>query len=110
VGVAVGGNSGDLSDLSAGGDVALVFLEVLDNGLGSGLDTTSQIHGVASGGDVLDGLGEDGAGEDGGGGGTVTSNLVGLAGDILEEAGTKVLELVLEDNGLGDSDTIWDTY
>ncbi|KAI5297460.1 hypothetical protein KEM55_004655, partial [Ascosphaera atra] len=27
------------------------------------------IHGVAAGGNVLDGLGEDGAGEDGGGGG-----------------------------------------
>lgn len=110
MGIAVGGNGSNLSDLSAGGDIALVSLEVLDNGLGSGLDTASQVHGVASGGDVLDGLGEDGTGEDGGGGGTVTSNLVGLAGDILEETGTEVLELVLEDNGLGDSDTIWDTY
>jgi hypothetical protein len=106
VGVAVGGNSGDLGDLGAGGDIALVGLEVLDNSLSSGLDAASQVHGVAASGNVLDGLGENGAGEDGGGGGTVTGNLVGLAGDILEEAGTEVLELVLEDNGLGDSDTV----
>lgn len=110
MGVAVGGNSGDLSDLSAGGDIALVALEVFDDGLSSGLDTASQVHGVASSSDVLDGLGEDGAGEDSSGSGTVTSDLVGLAGNILEKAGTKVLELVLEDNGLGDSDTIWNTY
>lgn len=110
MGVAVGGNGSDLSDLSAGGDIALVALEVFDDGLGSGLDTASQVHGVASSGDVLDGLGEDGAGEDSSGSSTVTSDFVGLAGNILEKAGTKVLELVLEDNGLGDGDTIWNTY
>ena len=104
--VAVGGDGSDLADLVAGGDVALVGLEVLDDGLNGSLGTPAEVHGVAAGGDVLDGLGEDGAGEDGGRGGTVTGNLVGLAGDVLEETGTEVLELVLEGDGASDGHTI----
>ena len=104
--VAVGGDGGDLRDLLAGGDLLLVCAQVLDDGLNSGLSSAPQIHGVAAGSDVLDSLGEDGASENGGGGGTVTSNLVGLGGDILEKTSTEVLELVLEGDGLGDSHTI----
>jgi hypothetical protein len=106
VGVAVGRDGGDLGNLGAGGNIALVTLEVLNDGLDGRLDTTSQIHGIAAGGNVLDCLGEDGAGKHGGGSGTVTSDLIGLAGNILEETGAEVLKLVLEDNGLGDSDSV----
>jgi hypothetical protein len=104
--VAVGGDGSDLANLVAGGDVALVGLEVLDDGLDGGLSTPAEVHGVAASGDVLDGLGEDGASEHGGRGGTVTSDLVGLAGDILEETSAEVLELVLEGDGAGDSHTV----
>ena len=104
--VSVGGDGGDLSDLGGGGDIALVGLEVLDDGLNGSLGSAAEIHWVASGGDVLDGLGEDGASKDGGRGGSVTRGLVGLRGDILDETSTKVLELVLEGDGAGDSDTI----
>lgn len=107
VGVAVGGDSGDLGDLLTGGDGAGVGLEVFHSGLDGSLDTAAQIHGVAAGGNVLDGLGEDGAGEDSGGSGTVTSNLVGLGGNILDEAGTEVLELVLKLDGTSDTYTVW---
>jgi hypothetical protein len=107
VSVTVGGNSSNLSDLLTGGDVTLVLLEVVDNSFNSSLDTAAQIHGVAASSNVLDGLREDGTGEDGSGGGTVTSNLVGLGSDILEEASTEVLELVLERDGLGNRDTIY---
>ncbi|KAF3799563.1 Heat shock protein 60, partial [Colletotrichum gloeosporioides] len=103
--VTVGRDSGDLSNLLAGSDISLVLLEVLDDGIDGGLDTTAQVHRVAASGDVLDGLGEDGAGEDSSGRGTVTGGLVGLGGDILEESGTEVLELVLQGDGLGDSYT-----
>jgi hypothetical protein len=106
VGVTVGGDSSHLGNLFTSGDGALVVLEVLLNGLNGSLDTAAEIHGVAASGNVLDGLGEDGAGKDGRGSGTVTGNLVGLGGNVLEEAGTEVLELVLEDDGLGDSYTI----
>lgn len=108
VSVTVGGDGGDLGDFLAGGDLLLVCAQVLDNSLDGGLGSAPQVHRVASSGDVLDGLGEDSAGENGGGCGTVTSNLVGLGGDVLEKTSTKVLELVLKGNGLGDGYTIWD--
>ena len=104
--VAVGRDSGNLGDLLAGGDLLLVCAQVINDSLDCGLGTAPQVHRVASGGDILDGLGEDSAGKDSSGCGTVTSNLVGLGGDILEKASTEVLELVLEGDGLGNSDTI----
>lgn len=88
VSIAVGGDGSDLSNLSSGGDILLVVLQVIDNSVDGGLDTAAEVHGVAAGSNVLDGLAEDGAGEDGGGGGTVTSGLVRLAGNILEKTGT----------------------
>lgn len=105
--ITVGRDGGDLRDLLAGGDVFLVRTEVFNNGLYGSLGSSPQIHRVASGGHVLDGLGEDGAGKDGGSGGTVTSNLVGLGSDVLEEASTKVLELILQGDGLCDGYTIY---
>ena len=106
VGVTVGGDGSNLGNFLTGGDGALVLLEVLLNGLNGSLDTAAEIHGVAASGDILDGLGEDGTGKDGRGGGTVTSKLVGLGGNVLEEASTQVLKLVLENDSLGDSYTI----
>ena len=102
----VRGDGGDLGDLLAGGDVLLVGLEVLDDGLNGSLGTPPQVHGVAASRNVLNRLGEDGAGEDSGGGGTVTGDLVGLGGDILDEARAQVLELVLEGDGLCDRNTV----
>ncbi|SCB64893.1 unnamed protein product [Fusarium graminearum] len=107
VDVAVGRDGSDLSDLSAGGDVSLVLLEELDDGLNSSLDTAAEVHGVAAGGNVLDSLGEDGTGENSSGGGTVTGDLVGLGSNILEELGTEVLELVLEAHSAGNGNTIY---
>ncbi|CAH0019690.1 unnamed protein product [Clonostachys rhizophaga] len=105
--VAIGTDGSNLSDLLAGGDVTLVVLEKLDDSVDSSLDTTAQVHGVATGGNVLDSLGENGTAEDGGSGGTVTGNFVGLGGDVLEKTGTEVLELVLENDGLGNGDTVY---
>jgi len=104
--VAVGRDSGDLSDLSAGCDITLVNLEVLDNSLDGGLGSSAEIHWVASGSHVLDSLGENSSCEDSRRCGSITSSLVGLRRDILEEAGTEILELVLEGNSSGNSDTI----
>jgi hypothetical protein len=104
--VAVGRDGGDLGDLVAGCDIPLVRPEVLDDGLNGGLGSAPQVHGVAAGGYVLDGLGENGAGKDSGSRGTVTGNLVGLGGDILEQAGSEVLELVLQRDCLCDCYTV----
>jgi hypothetical protein len=106
VSVTVGGDSSDLGDLLTGGDVALVLLEVVDNGIDSGLDTATEVHGVAAGSNVLHGLGEDSTSENGSSGGTVTGEFVGLGSDILEEASTEVLELVLKLDSLGHGHTV----
>ncbi|KUI63192.1 hypothetical protein VP1G_11450 [Cytospora mali] len=94
--VTVGRDSGDLGDLLTRGDIPLVLLQELHDGIDSGLDTAAEVHGVAAGGDVLDGLGEDGPGKDCGSSGTVTGDLVGLGGDVLQQLGTEVLKLVLQ--------------
>lgn len=107
VNITVGRDGSDLGDLLTSGDVTLVLLEVVDNGINGSLDTTAQVHGVAASSNVLDSLGEDGTGKDGSGGGTITSKFVGLGGDILEETSTKILKLILELNSLGNSHTIW---
>ncbi|VUC23355.1 unnamed protein product [Clonostachys rosea] len=105
--VTVGTDSSNLGDLLAGSDITLVLLEELDDGIDSSLNTTAQVHRVATGGNILDGLGENGTAEDGGSGGTVTGNFVGLGGDVLEKTGTEVLELVLENDGLGNGHTVY---
>lgn len=104
--VTVGTDSGDLGNLLAGGDVAGVLLQEVDDGVDSSLDTAAQVHGIAASSNVLDGLGEDGTGQDGGTGGAVTGSLVGLGSNILDQLGTEVLKLVLEADGPGDSNTI----
>ncbi|TLD33253.1 hypothetical protein PspLS_00817 [Pyricularia sp. CBS 133598] len=106
VNVAVGRDGGDLGNLLSAGDVALLLVQEVDDGVDGSLDTTAEIHGVAASGNILDGLGEDGAGEDGSRSGTVTGDLVGLGCDVLKELGTEVLELVLEGDGLCDGHTI----
>jgi len=84
-----------------------VLLQELDDGINGGLDATTQVHGVATRGDVLDRLGEDASGKDRGGGGPVAGHLVRLGSDILEQLGTEVLELVLEGDGLCNRHTIF---
>ncbi|KAK1245315.1 hypothetical protein MKX08_004944 [Trichoderma sp. CBMAI-0020] len=105
--VAVGTDGGDLGNLLAGGNVAGVLLQKVDDRVNGSLDASAQVHGVAAGGDVLDGLGEDGTSQDGGTGGSVTSSLVGLGSNILDQLGTEVLKLVLESDGPGDSNTVY---
>jgi hypothetical protein len=104
--VAVGRDGGDLGNLLRGGDDALVGLEDGEDLVDGLLRAAAEVHGVAAGGNVLHTLRVDGAGEDGGGGGAVTSSVVGLGGDILDKAGTEVLNGVLEGDGLGDRDTV----
>lgn len=83
--VTVGRDGSDLGNLLSGGDLALVLAQELDNSVNGHLDTLAEIHGVASSSNVLDTLGKDGTGENGGGGGAVTSSLVGLVGNILDQ-------------------------
>lgn len=104
--VAVGRDSRDLRNLLAGSDGLGVRSEVFHDLVHRGLSTATEVHWVAAGRDVLDTLGINGTGENGRGGGTVTSNFVCLLCDVLNKAGTKVLELVLQGDSLGNSDTV----
>jgi len=104
--VAIGRDGGNLSNLLRSGDLTLVLAEEVNDGLDSSLGTSSKIHGVAAGSNVLDGLGENGSTENSGGSGTVTSGLVGLGSNLLQKTSTQVLKLVTENNGLGNGNTI----
>lgn len=105
-GVTVGGDGGN------GGNSVLTlnrsgsFLQVLEDVVNGQIYTSSQIHGVHAGSDALATFLEDGSSEDGGGGGTITSFVVGLVGDVLNEGSTEVHVSVSEFDILGDGDTI----
>lgn len=125
VGVTVGGDGGYLSNLGGGGDGLGVSREELDDAVDGSLGASSEVHGVAASSDVLHTLRVDGTGQDSGSRRSVTGNLVGLAGNILDETGktrkhseelhvhkvslpsTEVLELVLQLYRLGNSYTVW---
>jgi hypothetical protein len=98
--VAVGGNGGDLGNLGRSGNDLGVLLQVLDNRVHGRLNTSPEVGRVHASGNGLEPLDEDGTRQNSGSGSTVTSSLVGLVRNILNEAGSEVLKLVLELNGL----------
>jgi len=80
--------------------------QALDDG-GHGLvDTATHGDRVGAGGHVAQTLANQGLGEDGRGGRTVTGDVVGLLGDLLDELGADLLVGVLELDLLGDGDTV----
>ena len=104
-GIAVGGNGGDLSDLVA--DAHADGGKFFDHDFNSLFNTALQLHGIGTGGDVLQTFTVDGFGENGGSGGTVTGDIVGLAGDFLDHLGAHVGIGALEFDLLGDADTVF---
>ena len=91
-------------------DVAAHFLSLFLDALhdfGHGLvDTAFEVHGVGTGGDVLQAGVHDGLSQHGGGGGTVAGLVVGLAGHLFHHLGAHVLDAVLELNLLGDGHAV----
>jgi hypothetical protein len=75
-----------LSDFRRGSDDLGAGLDVFDNGIHSKSNATTQIHGVATSSDVLDTFGEDGTGQNSSSSSTITSQFVGLVGNILDES------------------------
>ncbi len=61
---------------------------------------------VGAGGDDLQALGDDRLGQHGGGGGAIADHVVGLRGDLDQQARAHVLEGVLELDLLGDRDAV----
>ena len=83
---------------------------MLLNGGNSGgdglLHAALDVHGVGTGGNILHALGDKSLGQNGGGGGAVTSCIVGLGGDFANELCAHVLELILQFDLLGDGNAI----
>ena len=105
--VVVGRNGGHLLDLLiVAVDLHRHLLQRSDHCGNSLVDTTLQVERVGAGGDVLQTRGDDGLGQHGGGGGTITSQVVGLGGHFLHELGTHVFDGVDEFDFLGDRHTV----
>ena len=105
-GFLVGGDAGDFLDGFAVVDRHGQFLDGFDGGLNGLVDAALQGKRVGSGHDVAQALADDGLTEHGGGGGAVTRDVVGLAGDLDQELRADVLELVFEFDFLGDGDAV----
>ena len=106
LGVAIGGDRADLSDLLVRGDPLGVGLEVLHDGFDGDVDAALQVHRVHAGGDGLGAFLHDRLGEHRRGGGAVTGEVGGLRGHLAHHLGAHVLELVLELDLLGDGDAV----
>lgn len=70
------------------------------------VDSATEIHRVHASSNGLAAFLEDGAGEDGRGSGTITSLVVGLRCNLLNESRADILESVSELNALRDSHTV----
>ena len=100
------GNRCGGSDLILGLNVLGSCDELLDDSLGSLLDTTTQSDWVGTGGDVLQAFVHQGLCKHSCGGGAVSSNIVGLLGDFLDQFGTDALVRVVQVDFLGDGNAI----
>ena len=100
------GDGRDGGHVLAGLDLAGGFAQRVADGLGRGVHAPLETHRVRAGGDGTQALVDHGLGEHGGGGGAVTSDVVGLGGHLLGELGTEVLEGVVELDLTGDGDTV----
>ena len=73
-----------------------MLLEVFHHG-GHGLvNAALEVHGVGTGGHVLEAYVDDGLGQHRGGGGAVTGLVVGFGGYLLHHLGAHILELVFQ--------------
>ena len=104
-GVSVGGDGGNLGDFVAdtGGDGSKFF----HNSFNGFLNAAFEFHGVAAGGDVLETFAVDGFSQNSCRGGTVTGDIIGLAGDFFDHLGTHVGIGAGQFNFFGDRDTVF---
>jgi hypothetical protein len=106
VSITVSGDSGDVHDLILALDGDRLLLESVDDLFDGHLDTSAEVHWVHASGNRFAALLEDGTGEDGRRGSSITSLVVGLAGNLLDKIGTDVVVAVAELNVLGNSNTV----
>ena len=96
----------NLSNLFLGGAVPLELIESFNDGGDGGVDTTAQVHGVHSCSNGFAALAVDGSSQDRGSGGTISSLIVSLTSNGLDELSSQVVVLVLEGDVLGYGNSI----
>lgn len=98
--------SGDLSDLFGGSYGLGKLLELSNNSVNTLVDSTPDIHGVEASSNLFYTLGKELQSQDGGGGGTITSLVVGLAGNRLDELSADIFKRVAKVDALGNSHSV----
>jgi hypothetical protein len=76
--IIVGRDSGYMSQLLIVGHLSTHFLELLNDYVNGLIDASSQVHWIHTGSNSLASFLEDSSGQNSGGGGTITSQLIGL--------------------------------
>lgn len=107
MGIAIGRDGGNVLDFLLALDWDRELLETFNDGINSELDSSPEIHWVHASGDGFASLLEDGSGQDGSGGGSITSLVVSLRGNLLDKAGSDVVVSIGEFDLLSDSDSIF---
>lgn len=82
------------------------LLELCNDDFDGVHDSTTDLDSVSALTNALESLFGDGSGENCGAGGSVSSLLISLVGDILDELGSQVLVFVLEVDGFRDGDSV----
>jgi len=102
------GDGGDILDVVPTTHRGGVLLELLDEEIGSLVDTLLQGNRICSRRHCLETVKGKFSGEDGSGGGAVTGRVVGSAGHFLDELSSGILDRVREIDGTSNRDTIVD--
>ena len=100
------GDGADGSNLLLGLDRLGEVLHLGHGGVDGLVDTATDGQRVGAGGNVLETVVHDGLGQQRSGGGAVTHGVVGLGGDLLDQLGAHVLDVVLELDLLGDGNAV----
>ena len=95
--VVIGAHSSDILNLTqVVANLLSLGADSLNNSTHGLVDATLHVHRVRSGGHILQTLVDDALSQNGSGGRAIAGIIVGLAGNLLHELRTDVLELILE--------------
>jgi hypothetical protein len=106
--VVAGGDGAHLGNGVGIGDRLGVLLDLLDEEVGGLVDALLEGDRIGARGHVAQTRLDHGVGQDGGGGGAITSGVVGLGGRLTNQGHTGVLDVIFEFDLLGDGDAVID--
>ncbi len=106
--VVAGGDGAHLGDRIAVADRLGMLFDLLDQKIGRLVDAALEGDGVGAGGHVAQASLHHGVGQHGGGGGAVTSSVVGFGSGLTNQGHTGVLDVIFQLDLLGDRDAVVD--